>query len=105
MYISKLCKTIMVHPNATEVPPQFPPYYTTTNCRISLLHKPQEIKFHLYHVVSVEGVRHEKNTYGYFNSAFAHISSSHITTTLHHQTADKYYVGRPTVRVGIFNEN
>ena len=64
-----------IHPDATEVPPPFPQQFRSAPppTAIDLYDSiPQEVQFNLHRIVT-EGVRHEKNTYGYFNAAFAHI--------------------------------
>ena len=64
-----------LHPNATEVPPPFPQQFVSApppTAAVLYATIPPEVQFNLYRVVT-EGVRHEENTYGYFNSAFAHI--------------------------------
>jgi hypothetical protein len=67
-----------LHPNATEVPPPFPQHFIsapppTAASLYSTI--PSEVHFNLHRVVA-EGVRHEENSYGYFNSAFTKIFPS-----------------------------
>ena len=64
-----------ITPNATQVPPLFPQQFVSApppTAAVLYAAIPPEVQFNLYRVVT-EGVRHEENTYGYFNSAFAHI--------------------------------
>src|SRR5258705_6739333 len=67
-----------LHQNATEVLPPFPQQFIsapppTASFLYSII--PPEVHFNLYRVVT-EGVRHEENSYGYFNSAFTKIFPS-----------------------------
>ena len=67
------------HPNAREQAPVFPPQFVsaplTVPTALALYNQiPAAVQFNLYRVIT-EGIRHEKNTYGYFNSAFISIFS------------------------------
>jgi len=62
-----------INPDATESAPKFPPQFTSTPvpspmALFNLI--PPAVHFNLHRVIT-EGIRHEQNTYGYFNSALA----------------------------------
>ena len=65
----------IINPNARESAPAFPPQFTSAPLPTALgLFNliPLAVQFNLYRVIT-EGVRHEENAYGYFNSAFTSI--------------------------------
>ena len=65
------------HPNSIERAPGFPPPFVSAPVPTALAlynQIPAAVQFNLYRVLK-EGIRHEKNTYGYFNSAFVSIFS------------------------------
>jgi len=64
-----------INPNARERAPGFPPQFASAPVPTALgLYNriPPAIQFNLYRVIT-EGIRHEENAYGYFNSAFVSI--------------------------------
>ena len=64
-----------INPNARERAPGFPPPFVSAPVPTALAlfnQIPPAVHFNLYHVIA-EGIRHEENTYGYFNSAFVSI--------------------------------
>ena len=67
----------VINPNATEQVPAFPPQFVSavTPTPAALYHQiPPDVQFNLYRVIK-EGIRHEQNAYGYFNSALTSIFS------------------------------
>jgi len=66
-----------INPNATERPPGFPLQFVSAPVptAVALYNQiPPAVQFNLHRVIT-EGIRHEKNSYGYFNSAFVSIFS------------------------------
>jgi len=66
-----------INPNAREVVPRFPLQFVFAPLPTALAlynQIPSTVQFNLYRVIT-ESIRHEENTYGYFNSAFVSIFS------------------------------
>jgi len=66
---------LIINPNAIERAPGFPPPFASAPAPTALAlynQIPPAVQFNLYRAIC-EGIRHEENTYGYFNSAFGSI--------------------------------
>ena len=66
-----------LNPNSTQRAPAFPLQFVSAPVPTALAlynQIPPAVQFNLHRVIN-EGVRHEQNTYGYFNSAFVSIFS------------------------------